>query len=98
MVWDKPIGEGYSANVVVKDVDVIVWSFDTVLGYGPIGFLIIPGLQPTKQYTITLTHKCTASQAAPTALATSSGTVTMLGKGTFKPKKRYGYVDEITTN
>ncbi len=98
MVWDKPIGEGYSASVVVKDVDVIVWSFDTVLGYGPVGFLIIPGLQPAKKYTIALTHQCTTSQAAPTALATSPDTVTMFGKGTFKPKECYGLVDEITTN
>ncbi len=83
MVWDKPIGEGYSAKVVVKEDAVTVWDIDTVLGFGPIGFLIIPGLQPEKSYTIDLTHHCTGSTStpAPFVQTSSPSTVKMFAKG-----------------
>ncbi len=84
-IWDKPIGNGYSFKVTVKEGTTVVREINERMGYGPIGVVVIQGLQPKKEYSLSLSHYCTGTETPMQALGEQK--VTTFDKG--KPVSVY---------
>ncbi len=58
LVWNKPLGPGYKYRIQVNISNIILKEIRGTLGFGSIQTVVVNGLLPNTEYSITAQHEC----------------------------------------